>query len=288
MRAAQVVRYGRPVRRMITMTEKVIVSKDNPRIKTAKRLQERRERLARRALLLEGVRLVADAWNAGVRPLTVFYDPDALRDGSPGAALLYAMTQAGVEAWACTTIAFAELSETVTPQGLAAIVPLPELPLPGAPTLALVLDGVRDPGNAGTLLRSAEAVGVDMVLFGPGTVDAFNGKVVRAAMGAHMRLPLRELSSWEALRSLLPPDMALYVAEMEAALSYDAVPWQQRAALIVGGEAAGASVQARAEATAIRIPMRAPVESLNAAMAGTIVLFEAARQRKVNKDHRSL
>jgi TrmH family RNA methyltransferase len=261
------------------MPEKVIVSRDNPRIKTTKRLQQRRERIARGALLLEGVRLVADAWAAGVRPLSVFYDPDALKDGSPGAALLYTMVQADVEAWACTTPVFAELSETVTPQGLAAVVPLPNLPLPAAPTLALVLDGVRDPGNVGTLLRSAEAVGVEIVLFGPGTVDAFNGKVVRAAMGAHMRLPLRELPSWEALRALLPPTMPLYVAEMEATLTYDAVAWRSPAGLIVGGEAEGASAAARAAATAIRIPMRAPVESLNAAMAGTIVLFEAARQR---------
>ncbi len=264
------------------MSEKVIVSKDNPRIRTTSRLKQRRERLERGVLLLEGVRLVADAWDAGVRPLSLFYDPDALRDGSPGALLLYKMMEAGVEAWACTTPVFAELSETVTPQGLAAIVPLPELPLPAAPTLVLVLDGVRDPGNAGTLLRSAEAVGVEMALFGPGTVDAFNGKVVRAAMGAHMRLPLRELSSWEALRSLLPAAMPLYVAEMDARLSYDSVAWREPAALIVGGEAEGASAAAHAEATAIRIPMHAPVESLNAAMAGTIVLFEAARQRKNN------
>lgn len=261
------------------MAELLIASTDNPRIKAAKRLHQRRERVVRRSLLLEGVRLVADAWAAGVRPLSLFHDPAALAPGSPGAALLREMEQAGVETWACTPAVFAALSETVTPQGLAAIVPLPELPLPVAPTLALVLDGVRDPGNAGTLLRSAEAVGVDLVLFGPGTVDAYSGKVVRAAMGAHMRLPLREISNWETVRTLLPAAMPFYVAEMEAARTYDAVDWRQPAALIVGGEAEGASAAARAEATAIRIPMRAPVESLNAAMAGTIVLFEAARQR---------
>ena len=262
------------------MTEIQIASKDNPRIKAARRLQQRRERLDRRALLLEGVRLVADAWAAGVRPLTVFHDPAALRATAAGLALLRDMEQAGVETWSCTPAVFAELSETVTPQGIAAIVPLPDLPVPALPTLALVLDGVRDPGNAGTLLRSAEAVGVEFVLFGPGTVDAFNGKVVRAAMGAHMRLPLREFATWEALRGALPPAMPLYVAEMEAALTYDAVRWREPAALIVGGEAEGPSAEARAAATAIRIPMRAPVESLNAAMAGTIVLFEAARQRQ--------
>ncbi len=138
---------------------------------------------------------------------------------------------------------------------------------------------MRDPGNAGTLLRSAEAVGVDLVLFGPGTVDAFSGKVVRSAMGAHMRLPLRECSSWELLRAYLPASMPLYVATMDAPLRYDAVNWRDPAALIVGGEATGPSAAARAAATAIRIPMRAAVESLNAAMAGTIILFEAARQR---------
>lgn len=104
------------------------------------------------------MRLVADAWSAGVRPQSLFYDPDALRDGSPGAALLYEMMQAGVEAWACTPAVSVERNGDAG--GLAAVVPLPELPLPVAPTLVLVLDGVHTrPGQCRHLLRSAEAVG---------------------------------------------------------------------------------------------------------------------------------
>ncbi len=112
------------------MAEKLIASKENPRLKAAKRLHQRRERIERRALLLEGVRLVADAWAAGVRPLQLFHAPELLSPDSPGAALLLEMERAGVETWSCTPAVFAELSETVTPQGLAAVVPLPELPVP--------------------------------------------------------------------------------------------------------------------------------------------------------------
>ncbi len=265
---------------MATATPEPIQSRDNPRIKAAKRLQQRRERLAQGRFLVEGARLVADAWQAGIRPQVVFYDPAGLTAASPAHALLAEMQRAGIACVPCTPQVIAELTETVTPQGIAAVLPLPERPLPPRVTFALLLDGVRDPGNAGTLLRSAEAAGVELVLFGPQTVDPFNGKVVRAGMGAHLRVPLREAASWAEVHALLPEGLPLYLAEMDAPLDYDQVDWRRPAALVVGGEAAGASAAARAAATPIRIPMLGKVESLNAAMAGSVVLFEAARQRR--------
>lgn len=257
----------------------MITSRENATIKAARRLRERKGRSKSNALLIEGARLVGDAWQAGIRPERVFVQPDALRAASPGHALLAAMRAAGVTVDDVSERVFAELGETVTPQGIAAVVPMPALPISPQPTLLLALDGVRDPGNAGTLLRSAEAVGADGVLFGPGSVDPWNGKVLRAAMGAHFRLPIRELASWDEAAAIAPA-MEWYVAAGEAALAYDAVEWRAPALLVVGSEATGASAEVRRRATAIAIPMQGVTESLNAAMAGTVILFEAARQRR--------
>jgi TrmH family RNA methyltransferase len=139
---------------------------------------------------------------------------------------------------------------------------------------------VSDPGNAGTLLRSAAAAGVADVLWGPETVDAFAPKVVRAGAGAHFQLRLTTGASWREIGAALPAGGSIFLAEAHAAQLYWEVDWTQPAALIVSNEAHGASAGARALATGtIAIPMASGVESLNAGVAGSIVLFEALRQR---------
>jgi len=104
--------------------------------------------------------------------------------------------------------------------------------------------------------------------------------VVRAAMGAHFRLPLRICADWTAINRLLPPGLQVYLAQANAERAYDAVDWRKATAIVVGGEASGASDAAHGLAQAIAIPMHGQVESLNAAMAGVVILFEAARQRR--------
>lgn len=258
----------------------MITSSDNQRLKAARKLQRRRQRYQTQTFLLEGVRLVADALQSQAHFQEVFYAP-ALIDGNAAAQnLLAQLTAQGIPCLACTADLFAALTETVTPQGIAAITALPTLPLPTPLTLTLILDGVRDPGNAGTLLRSAEAAGVDGVLFGPDSVDPFNDKVVRAGMGAHFRLPLRVCADWVEVRTWLGGEPQLYMAQANAATAYDQVDWREPVALIVGNEADGPSVTAAQLATPIAIPMHGAVESLNAAVAGAVILFEAARQRR--------
>ena len=259
----------------------MITSIHNPRVKAARKLVDRKERYAVGMLLAEGVRMIADAVQCGVEPLVVFYDPLAVEANPAAATLLAAMDAGGTDCQACTPEVFATLTGTVTPQGLVAVLPLPlNLPFQAPLTFALVLDAVRDPGNAGTLLRSAAAAGVQAVIFGPQTVDPFNDKVLRAGMGAHFRVPLRICSTWEQVGQLLGSIPHIYLAEADAQLAYDQVDWRVPCALVVGGEASGAGAPARAAATAIAIPMHGGVESLNAAVAGSIILFEAARQRR--------
>ena len=259
----------------------MITSIHNPRVKAARKLADRKERYATGMLLAEGVRMIGDALQCGVQPVVAFYDPLATEPNPAAAALLAMLEAGGTDCQPCTPEVFATLTSTVTPQGLVAVLPLPlNRPFPTPITFALVLDAVRDPGNAGTLLRSAAAAGVQGVIFGPQTVDPFNDKVLRAGMGAHFRVPLRICLTWEQVRQILGPGLKIYLAEAGAQLAYDQADWCAPCALIVGGEASGAGAPARADATAIAIPMHSSVESLNAAVAGSVIMFEAARQRR--------
>ena len=275
----------------------MITSPKNSRIKEAQKLHRRRYRYKNSRFVLEGARLIEDALLTGARPEVLFFASDAHTSNAKVKAIVEQTMALGVECIECSTAAFAALAETTTPQGVAAIFPLPSFMLPSQPTLSLILDRVRDPGNAGTLLRSAEAAGVDQVLFAPKTVDPYNEKVVRAAMGAHFRLPICICETWEAVHQSLAPNQQIYVAEANAELAYDQVDWNKSAALIVGGEATGPSSEAMdgssdttarlarqkstSEPIAISIPMLGSTESLNAGVSGAIILFEAARQRRI-------
>lgn len=257
----------------------MITSLDNPQVKEARKLQRRRQRERSGQMLIEGLRLVRDALQSGAQIQKLFYAPGLISAQEALVDLVAHCSALAIPTLACSEEVFSTLAETVTPQGIAAVTALPFLPLPAPLQFTLILDQLRDPGNAGTMVRTAEAVGVDAVIFGPDTVDPFNDKVVRAGMGAHFRLPIRSCANWSAIEPLLNPTQTLYLAQADAPVSYTAIDWRAPCALIVGGEAAGASSEAYALAQPIAIPMRGQAESLNAAIAGAVILFEAARQR---------
>jgi TrmH family RNA methyltransferase len=177
------------------------------------------------------------------------------------------------------------LADTETPQGVVAVVAMPthELPpLDPRRALLLVLDGLRDPGNVGTLLRAGAAAGCDAVVTTFGSADAYAPKVVRAAMGAHFRLPVLSDVAWDWLGPALAPLPAIYGADAAGSQAYDAVDWTAGAAVVVGHEDHGLSEDARRWCRGtVAIPMAGGVESLNAAVSGSIILFEAVRQRRI-------
>jgi TrmH family RNA methyltransferase len=176
------------------------------------------------------------------------------------------------------------LADTETPQGVLAVVDLPEPVLPaldGRRSLVLVVDGVRDPGNVGTLIRTAAAAGCAAVVTTAGAADAFSPKVVRAAMGMHFHVPVVADVSWDWLGPALSVLPAIYGTDMAGAVPYDGVDWNVGAALVIGHEDHGLSDEARAWCrTTVAIPMAPGVESLNAAVSGAVILFEATRQRR--------
>lgn len=257
----------------------MITSSANPHVKRIRSLaSDRRERRRERLFVLEGVRLVADALDCGGALDLALYAPDQLGETAAGAALL-ARLERLPGSLAATAQVVAAAADTVHPQGVVALARWPDV-APGVPGIILVLDEIQDPGNLGTLLRSAEAVGAAQVLCLGGTADAYSPKVVRAAMGAHMRLALEQDVSWGAADERLALVDHVYAAEAGATMPYYAADWRQPSALIVGNEARGLSAEAQARASRrISIPMRGRAESLNAAVAGSVIMFEALRQR---------
>jgi len=255
----------------------MITSITNEKVKYVRSLYRRRVRYRERHFVVEGVRLVREAFRAGIVPALVFYSESM--DATPGSGELLAEAQrVGAPAVAVSERVMKTMADTVSPQGLLAVVPFVELALPLGPSLVLVVDHLRDPGNLGTILRSANAAGVGQVILAPKTVDPYNPKVVRGAMGAHFRLPIVALS-WPEIAETLTGIQVL-LADARGERAYYEVDWTRPSALIIGGEAHGASREAAELATAtIVIPMHGGAESLNAAVAASVILFEAARQR---------
>ncbi|MDQ3411570.1 MAG: RNA methyltransferase [Chloroflexota bacterium] len=250
----------------------IIRAAANPTIAFVRSLRRRDRRAAERAFVVDGRLAVADALATGATPRLVL-----IREDDAGAAAL----PAGIRVRRVAAKLFDRLSEVDTPQGVLAVFPVPELPIRDVTTpLYLVLDRLRDPGNLGTLLRAAAGAGVDAAILTADSVDPYNPKVVRAAMGAHFRLPLRILD--DAARAVIVARCPLrVVATGQAATPYDAINWRQPAALIIGSETAGVGAAGLALGTVTAaIPLAASVESLNAGVAGAVILFEAARQRR--------
>ncbi len=254
-----------------------ISSSENPKVKELRSLYRRQVRYRERLFLIEGVRLLEEALAVGYPPRLALYVPERLGETPRGQALLEQLAATGTAMTTTPTI-LDGVADTVTPQGVVAAVPMPELP-PRPAGLLLVLDNIRDPGNCGTILRTAEAAGASIVYCAPGTVDPFSPKVVRGGMGAHFRLPLR-VAGWDEIAAAVA-DRQLLLADAHGQQVYDQVDWRRPTALIVGGEAEGAGQQAlEFNPTLVSIPMVGGAESLNVAVATAILLFEARRSRE--------
>jgi len=257
-----------------------ITSSSNPRARYVRRLASRAFRAREGKMVLEGVRLVEEALAAGA-VFDFALTTAELEAGERGRRLARALAERRTATYRVPEALLAALADTVTPQGVLAVVAQPCLPLPARPTAVLVLDGLRDPGNVGTCLRSALAAGVDAALLGPNTADPSNAKAVRAAGGAHFRLPMARAAWSDTARRCRAAGLEVRVADAGGSADYAAIDWRRPFALVIGGEADGPSGAARALCTTtVRVPMPGGAESLNAAAAAAVILFEAARQRR--------
>lgn len=257
------------------------LSKGRLRLLHALKTRKGRERAGR--TIVEGVRLLEAALAAGIRPEFVLYTERLLR--SPrGSRLIRALqaVESSVQEVGEATLAAAAATET--PQGVLAVIALPEVPL--ARLLAqdrpflLAVDGVQDPGNLGTMLRTAAAAGVTGALLSRGTVEVGNPKALRAAMGATFLLPVVvEVDLPAVLSELAGRGVAVIAGDPAEGVSLFEAPVASPVVAVVGGEANGLSEAVDEVITQrVRIPMAPGVESLNAAVAAGLLLYEVARR----------
>ena len=256
----------------------IIRSRSNPLVQRLRELS--RGDRASGLMLVEGVRLAEEALVAGVEILEAAALP-ALEDAPRGAALVHELSRRGVEIRRVDRAVLDSLSDVETSQG---VLLLARRPSPAATGLdlgfALVLAGVQNPGNAGGLVRTAEAAGVTALFAGEGTADLFAPKALRGAMGSAFRMPVREGTTASAIAALKTAGTTVWAAA-DGGRPYDAVDWRAPSALVVGNEGAGLpDAVAAACSGRVTVPMAGRVESLNVGVAAGVILFEAARQRR--------
>ena len=259
----------------------MITSNHNPKIKLVRALLNRaRDRREADAFVVEGVRLVEETVNSNWPMRFVLFDESLSERGKSKVESL--MSQ-GVDVEKVSTSVMKAMSKTETPQGILAVLNEFQLSIPESPNFILIPDQIRDPGNLGTLLRSAAATGVQAVLVPPETTDAFAPKVLRSGMGAHFKLPIYSMSWDEIKRFCESANQRIYLADMDGQSCWE-VDLRQPVALVIGSEAEGASESARRLAhQKISIPMSGEMESLNAGVAGSVLMFEVVTQRVSNQ-----
>jgi RNA methyltransferase, TrmH family len=242
----------------------------------ARDLRRRKARERDQLFVSEGVRAVEELLRSPLKLRGALIAPQ-LREAPRGAALAESLKTRGVAVEEVDAHAFASAAETESPQGVIAIAHVPERSLADLPNdwkgVLLVLDAVQDPGNVGTILRTAAALGAVATVTLPGTVDLWNAKVVRSGMGAHFK-HLAFPSTWtelDAFRSRATVPLFAADARGEPASSVAA---PSRVALVVGNEGAGVSAEARTRADrTIALPLSPDADSLNVAVATGILLY---------------
>jgi TrmH family RNA methyltransferase len=260
-----------------------ITSPDNPKVKAALRLQDRRDREKSQTFLIEGYRETLRAIE-GEQPLSQLFVCEELFLGSNEAALIASAQAQGADIFTVPEKIFRKLSYRDRPDGILAVAPqrhlsLKDLPL-RSPRLLLVAESIEKPGNLGTILRSCDAAGVDACILADRTTDLHNPNVVRASVGTLFTLPVIEADAEETFSFLKREKIAIVAATPHAILPYTEADLRGDIAIVVGTEQLGLSPRWMEGADLkVKIPMRGKADSLNVATATTLLLFEALRQR---------
>ncbi|NLG25880.1 MAG: RNA methyltransferase [Clostridiales bacterium] len=254
-----------------------ISSTKNPFAQSLRSLKDRRGRDEQRAFLVEGPKLVAEALDAGLAPLRAAYDEGALPRLSP---LVEALRSRGADVRPARSHVIDAISDTLTPQGLcAAFSPPAPLDLASPPPLLVALDGVRDPGNVGAIWRVADAAGFHGLLLSADCADRHSPKVQRASMGSGLRLPAEVCQSLPGtLKDLAERGFAVISAVLGGGDVYARPQLAPPLVLVIGSEARGVSDEANAQSRyRLSLPMRGGAESLNAAVAAGVLMYELTR-----------
>ena len=266
------------------LTDVLLTSAANPRIKSVLALRNRRDREAAGQTRLEGAEELALALRAGVAPVAIFHCPQLMGDRSVGAELVGLARARGARVFECSRAAFEKAAYREGPDGLLAIVPQPgvELAALDVPAGALVLlaQRIEKPGNLGAMLRTADAAGVAAVIAADPVTDWGNPNVIRSSKGTVFSMPVASASTAEAIGWARERGLAVVATTPDAVGRHTDADLTGGIAVAVGSEKYGLDAELFAASTVhVRIPMAGQADSLNASVAAAIVLFEAVRQR---------
>lgn len=251
-----------------------ITSTKNPTVRALRDLKDRRTREETGRILVEGEVMIREALSCGLR---IF---DLLAD-ERHEALAQEMETHGARAYAVPRGILEAVCETRTPQGVCASFSAPKPLSPDAlPSVIVALDGVQDPGNVGTIWRTADAAGFQCLLLGEGSADPLSPKVLRAAMGSGFRIPFSHAAPLSnALRELAGRGYTVIVSDLTGTDFYSRPDPGDKTVLVIGNEARGVSPEVRACANMrLKLPMRGGAESLNAAIAAAIMMYDLMNQ----------
>lgn len=261
--------------------EQTITSMQNPKVLMWRSLTKRSARNAHGLFLVEGPRMVEEALGQGskVDCLLVEMGRESHFSG------LLAMAKCDV--YAVSPHIFKAVCDTKTPQGIAALVELPAMvPLDALGPLVVALDGVQDPGNVGTIMRTADAAGFTGILLSPQCADVYAPKTLRATMGSIFRLPARVGDALhDDVKGLLAKGYAVISSELGGEPFFQRKPEPGPQCLVIGSEGNGVSPEVSSLATCrLALPMAGGAESLNAAVAAAIMMYDMARERPEQGD----
>jgi TrmH family RNA methyltransferase len=269
-------------------SQQTITSRSNARIKGAVALRDRAERDARGLTIVDGIRELARALDAGASVAEAFVCP-RLVDTPEAASLLGSLRAADVPTTEVGEHVFARLAYGDRVEGIVGIVRVPAIGLDrlaiGPDALVVVLEGVEKPGNLGAVLRSADGAGADAVIVADPGTDPYNPNVIRASLGTVFSVPVAVASGSDIRDWLAAHAIRAIAARVDATLAYTSADMTGPTALILGSEARGLSdAWSGPEVTAVRVPMHGAADSLNVSVTAAILLYEARRQRDEGDD----
>lgn len=248
-----------------------ITSHHNPRIKELRKLKEKKQRSSTHTFLIEGVRFIEEALRQNAQIKTLIVSDEALLNTLPIDRI--------PEILIVPPEVISDLASTITPQGIIACVEMPDqishqAALNG-PGLWFYLDEIRDPGNLGTIIRSAHAFNIDGLILSKGCADPYQDKVLRSTMGSIFKVPLLTDQETPLLETLQRSGTELYLTDLSDAGRLSTLTIGARAVIVIGNEAWGVSEAIKAlPHKNIRIPMPGDAESLNAAVAASLIMYE--------------
>lgn len=257
-----------------------ITSKDNETIKHIKKLKEKKYREEYKEFIVEGIKMIEEAISEGAKIKSIIICEDCKTQGAIPNELMYEIAKLN-----CIYVAekiFNTITDVINPQGIMAVIEKPqakENTIDFSANVSLLLDNIQDPGNMGTILRTADSLNMKQIIVSKGSSDVYNLKVVRSTMGAIFRVKVIEVENLATvIKEMKKHKIKVYATDLQTDKSIYDVDYS-KSAIVIGNEANGVSSKVLEEASErIKIPMIGKTESLNAAVATSVILYEAFRK----------